>query len=234
MDELKYKPSDNRPGPKPGARAAAGTATIGMLVLGTSKDRATPAFEDLMRGVSNGAAQMKCKLVYHHIADPAALPPQVLEGPIDGLLLHGALPPANTRQRLSRYPTVWLMGNRRRPDWGDQVMPDTFEIGDKAARYMIARGHKRLAFLNLDYGHWPFRVASQSFCSAASDHQLPCELIERTRNDSEQAYWPQFAVSAAEEVVERYLKLPRPADRFCSWPTTCRWRSSSPPCSAPA
>ncbi|MGN6504221.1 MAG: LacI family DNA-binding transcriptional regulator [Tepidisphaeraceae bacterium] len=215
MEKLKYTPSENRPGPKPGARAAASTQTIALLVLGASKDRATPAFEELMRGVSNGASHFGLKLVYHHVLDPANLPPQVSDGPVDGLLLHGALPPAATRERLRKYPTVWLRGNRRRPDWGDQVMPDTYEIGDKAARYLMTRGHKHLAYFNLDHGHWPFRVASSSFASAAFDHQIKCDLIERQRNDSERIYWPQFAVSAAEELVERYLKLPeRPTGLF--------------------
>ncbi|HEX8340187.1 MAG TPA: LacI family DNA-binding transcriptional regulator [Tepidisphaeraceae bacterium] len=214
MEKLKYKPSDNRPGPKPGVRAAA-PATVGLLVLGAGRDRATPAFEELMRGVSGGAAKFGLKLVYHHAADPATLPQQLIDGPVDGLLLHGALPPDPVRELLMRHPTVWLMGNRRRPDFGDQVMPDAYEIGDKAARYMLSRGHERLAFINLDQGHWPFRVASQSFAAAALDHGTTCDLLERPRLDTERAYWPQFAATAAEELVARYLKLdPRPTGIF--------------------
>ena len=216
MEKLQYAPSDRRPGPKPGSRsgAATRTATIALLVLGTSKDRATPAFEELMRGVSNGAAQWDLKLVYHHIADPASLPSQILDAPIDGLLLHGALPPATTRERLRRYPTVWLMGNRRRPDWGDQVMPDTYEIGDKAARYLLSRGHKRLAFINLDQSHWPFRVTSQSFAAAAHDAGVECDLVETAR-DNDNAYWRQFAISTAEDLAKRFAELnPRPTGVF--------------------
>ncbi|MGC4033731.1 MAG: LacI family DNA-binding transcriptional regulator [Tepidisphaeraceae bacterium] len=216
MEKLKYTPSDRRPGPKPGSRSGANaqTKTIAFLVLGTSKDRATPAFEELMRGVSNATAQLNLKLVYHHVANPADLPQAVLDGPIDGLLLHGAFPPPEVRERLRKYPTVWLMGNRRRPDWGDQVMPDTYEIGDKAARYMLARGHKKTAFINLDHNHWPFRVASQSFSAAVVDAGGSCEFIECVR-EQEQAYWPQFAHGAAEGLIKRYVKLnPRPTGIF--------------------
>lgn len=214
MEKLKYKPSDNRPGPKPGGRSAPATLTVALLVLGTSRDRATPAFEDLMRGVSNGAARWGLKLAYHHIADPAVLPAQIASGSIDGLLLHGALPPPATRERLRRFPTVWLMGNRRRPDWGDQVMPDTYEIGDKAARYLTSRGHQRLAFVNLDQTHWPFRVTSQSFSAAALDMGATCEFIECARED-DASYWRQFATGSADELVQRFLKLdPRPTGLF--------------------
>ena len=206
MEKLQYTPSDRRPGPKPGARAAARTTTVALLVLGTSRDRSTPAFEELMRGVSGGVAKWNVKLVYHHVADPAQLPPQVLSTQFDGLLLHGALPPAATREILRQHPTVWLMGNRRRPDWGDQVMPDTYEIGDKAARYLIGRGHRHLAFFNLDQAHWPFRVASQSYGAAAIEAGGTATLLERPRqNDT--AYWPQFAITAAEELIGQYLKL---------------------------
>ena len=215
MEKLKYKPSPNRPGPKPGSKATATSTTVGMLVLGTSSDRATPAFEELMRGVSRGAAEFGLKLVYHHVADADSLPQQIIDGPIDGLLLHGTLPGESARANLQKYPTVWLMGNRRRPDWGDQVMPDTYEVGDKAARYLIKRGHKHLAYLNLDRGHWPFRVASQSFLGGATDAGLHCDILERPRSDDERAYWPQHAVGAAEELVQQYLKLPsRPTGIF--------------------
>jgi LacI family transcriptional regulator len=215
MEKLNYTPSENRPGPKPLKHAyglpASSSATIGFLVLGTSRERSTPAFEDLMRGVSNGAARYNAKLVYHHLPDPSQIPSSVLKTPFDGLLLHGALPPAHVRDQLKEYPTVWLMGNRRRPDWGDQVMPDTYEVGDKAARYLLMRGHRHLAFMNLDQGHWPFRVSSQSFLGVALEAGASCKLLERRRNDDERNYWPQFAVSAAEQLVQEYLKLdPRP------------------------
>src|SRR3954447_16933208 len=55
MQALSYTPSERRPGPKPSYRSRNGVANIAFLVLGTSRSRATPAFEDLLRGVSMGA-----------------------------------------------------------------------------------------------------------------------------------------------------------------------------------
>ncbi len=215
MDKLKYTPSDRRPGPKPGVAAGRGGLTVAFLVLGTSKDRTTPAFEDLMRGVAEGAARFDLKLVFHHLSDPDALPQQVANGTVNGLLLHGTIPSAATRERLRQIPTVWLMGNRRRPDWGDQVMPDVYDIGDKAARYLVSRNHANLAFVNLDHGHWPFRAASQSFASRAVDRGATCEVVERARSDDERRYWPDHAATAAEELVKRFLRLrPRPTGLF--------------------
>lgn len=216
MEQLRYTPSDRRPGPKPGARAAAAahSASVALLVLGSSRDRATPAFDELIRGVANGAAAWELKLAYHHVFDLDALPAQVVNAQVDGLLLHGALPPPATRERLERFPCVWLMGNRRRPDWGDQVMPDTYEIGDKAARYLLGRGHRRLAFLNLDRNHWPFRLSGRSFLAAAQDANVDCDLITEPRAADEN-HWPDFAIEAAEQLVKRYLKSrPRPTGLY--------------------
>src|SRR5438874_1188717 len=129
MQELNYTPSDRRPGPKPSFRSRTGVANIAFLVLGTSRSRATPAFEFLLRGVSTGASRNDLNLIFNHLSDPDHIPPRILDQRIDGLLLHGAVPGGELRDRLQRMPTVWLMGNRRRPDWGDQVLPDGFEIG---------------------------------------------------------------------------------------------------------
>jgi LacI family transcriptional regulator len=215
MERLQYAPSDRRPGPKPGARAAAArSASVALLVLGSSRDRATPAFDDLIRGVASGATAWELTLTYHHVFDLDRLPAQVLNAQVDGLLLHGALPPPATRERLQKFPCVWLMGNRSRPDWGDQVMPDAYEIGDKAARYLMGRGHRRLAFLNLDRNHWPFRVSGRSFLAAAQDAGADCELITDARAPDED-YWPDFAIGAAEQLVQRFLHLdPRPTGLY--------------------
>src|SRR5262245_34422883 len=114
MATLGYTPSDRRPGPKPSARSRA-AADIAFLVLGTSGSRATPAFQDLLRGVSMGASRHELNLIFHHVADPNRLPGRVVDQKVDGMLLHGATPVGEARELLRRIPTVWLMGNVRRP-----------------------------------------------------------------------------------------------------------------------
>src|SRR4051812_28063145 len=91
MSKLGYTPSDRRPGPKPASQRV-GTATIAFLVLGTSPDRATPAFQDLLYGVSTGASQMDADLIFGHVPDAEHLPVRLLDKKVDGLLLHGATP----------------------------------------------------------------------------------------------------------------------------------------------
>lgn len=215
MKELNYVPSDRRPGPKPASRLRVGTGNIAFLVLGTSGERATPAFEDLLRGVSLGASQNELNLAFTHVPDAEHLPARVLDQRTDGVLLHGAAPAAELRKRLQRIPTVWLMGNRRRPEWGDQVMPDSYEIGDLAARYLIERGHRRLAYLNLDAGHWPFRLYFQSFAAAAADGHAEVKSIQQSAEADSTDYWHKFSAEAVERLARQFLELtPHPTGIF--------------------
>src|SRR5262245_38291196 len=131
MKKLNYAPSDRRPGPKP--RVRSGMLNIAFLVLGTSGNRSTPGFEELLRGVSAGSRTHNLNLTFNHVPDVEHLPVSTIDRRIDGALLHGALPGPEVRKHLEGLPAVWLMGNRRRPDWGDQVMPDSYTIGELAA-----------------------------------------------------------------------------------------------------
>jgi DNA-binding LacI/PurR family transcriptional regulator len=108
------------------------------------------------------------------------------------------------------------MGNRRRPDWGDQVMPDSYEIGDLAARYLTERGHKLLAFLNLDVGHWPFRLYSQSFAAAAADNNADVCIVQQTLPPlGASDYWHKFSAESVDRLVQDFLKLSaRPTGLF--------------------
>ena len=213
MQTLGYTPSENRPGPKPQARSRRSAQEIAFFVLGTSRSRATPAFQDLLRGVSMAATSHDLNLIFHHVADPTRIAPRTLEQ-LDGILLHGATPPGEVRERLRRLPTVWLMGNVRRPDWGDQVLPDGYQVGELAAKFLLDRGHQRLAFLNLDAGHRSLRLYGHAFGAAAQDAGAHVERLEQPSEVSGE-YWHDHSPEAIDRLVQRYLALsPRPTGIF--------------------
>jgi DNA-binding LacI/PurR family transcriptional regulator len=215
MQNLGYTPSDRRPGPKPMPHARRTARAIAFLVLGTSRTRATPAFQDLLRGVSIGAARHELNLNFHHVADPQHPPLRAIEQGIDGVLLHGAVPIGEARERLRHLPTVWLMGNVKRPDWGDQVLPDAYQIGEIAAKYLLERGHKRLAFFNLEAGHWSLRIYGHAFQMTAQDLGAHVDRLERAASATSTEYWHDHSVEAVDALVKQYLALsPRPTGIF--------------------
>lgn len=206
MRQLNYTPSDRRPGPKPSLRTRTGAANVAFLVLGAARSRATPAFQELLHGVSLAANQHQLHLIFSYVSDPEHLSSGILSGRVDGVLLHGALPGKEVRERLSRIPTIWLMGNRRRPEWGDQVMPDSYEVGELAARHLLGRGHRRLAFVNMDSVHWALRLYGHAFCSTAKDSGAGVTMFEQVR-DASQDYWQEYSFEAVRTLVDKYLSL---------------------------
>ncbi len=218
MQRLNYTPSDRRPGPKPKSRDHQAPKAVEFLVFGASGDQAAPAFADLLRGVSIGASENGINLSFNYVPDLASLPSRALDESTHGLLLHGALPDAAVERKLRKLPTVWLMGNRRRPRWGDQVMPDSYEVGHLAADYLIERGHTHLAFLNLDANHWSLRLYFQGFLTTATDRGATAADLEQPDEVSASYspnYWHRYAAASVDALLARYLALsPRPTGLF--------------------
>ena len=97
-------PHPSRPGPKPSFRSPPARPTSPFLCSATSRNRATPAFEELLRGVSMAASQNDLNLIFTHVPDPEHLPSRVLGKQIDGLLLHGLAPGEEAKERLKKNP----------------------------------------------------------------------------------------------------------------------------------
>lgn len=209
MRQLNYVPSERRPGPKPSFRTRTGATTIGFLVLGASSEQSTPGFSELLRGVSTAASQHNLDLLFHYVPDRDQMPPRLLDQHFDGLLLHGAMPSSEFRQRIRKIPTVWLMGNRTRPDWGDQVMPDAYAIGDLAAKYLLRRGHAHVAFLNVDGMYAPFKLSQLAFQAAALAEGATVATVVETPSGT--VLHGHYGQEQVERVMERFLKLdPQP------------------------
>ena len=214
MAELAYVPSERRPGPKSQSRLKSEIKHIALLVFGASTGQSTPAFSGLLRGVSMGATENNLNLSFNYVPNPDQLPSRIIDQGIDGVLLHGARPGAEAERRLRSIPAVWLMGNRRRPEWGDQVLPDSYEIGHLAAEYLLRAGHTNLAFLNLDADSWPLRQYCLAFSAAAAERQIKIVTVEQTRHGTNE-YWQSYNPAEVETAVARFMALsPRPTGIF--------------------
>ena len=214
MEQLSYTPSDRRPGPKPLRRMAHRTANIKFLALGSVRGSATPGFSELLSGVSQAATHNGMRLSFYHVPEVAALTRLLQDDETDGLLLHGQIPTNAVRAQLSRFPTVWLMGNRVRPDWGDQVMPDAYAIGELAARHLHNAGHEHLAFLNLEACFWPFRVYEHAFQATGTALGAQVSTISYER-ELVHSYWEPHSPEAVNQLVSRLLEItPRPTGLF--------------------
>lgn len=211
MEELSYAPSDRRPGPKPASRMA---TNVKFLVLGAARGSSTPGFSELLSGVSQAVSMHGMRLSFSHVPDDKAFAAELRTEPVHGLLLHGRAPELSAADLLRNLPTVWVMGNRTRPTWGDQVMPDSFAIGELAANLLLQRGHKKLAFLNLEACFWPFRLYQHAFEDTCRQADVACRsfVCDRAHVGT---YWEPHDPAAVDQIVTGLLKeSPRPTGIF--------------------
>ncbi len=208
METLHYAPSDRRPGPKPNSGTVVATKTrVAFLMLGGQRRQATPAFEQLVHGVSIGAADFDMDLTFLQVPDVAHPDLKLDQHKIDGLLLHGDVGQSPIQEKLRKLPSVWLMGNRRRPSWGDQVLPDTFRIGELAARHLTGLGHKNLVFVNLDADHLPFKLVYNAFNILAGDAGAKTHVVA-VKREATGSYWSAFSPEAVDELVRMVKEIP--------------------------
>jgi DNA-binding LacI/PurR family transcriptional regulator len=213
MRSVGFVPSDRRPGPKPNSRRPRRKSRISCLcnVIPVQMDR--PAgFELFVRGVEAELAEHAMTLNLVFTQDAASVPPAIRHDLPDGLLLHGAPPTGEAEQLYRGLPVVWLMANRVQPSFGDQVMPNSEAIGQLAAEYLVGRGHRRLAMLNIRHG-WFYDIRANAFESSAaalgaSSEILTCKPQGEEHTDGD----PSTRLA---HLMERYLALsPRPTGLF--------------------
>jgi LacI family transcriptional regulator len=187
-------------------------ASVGFVVLGTTGANAAPAFEKLLRGVSSACTDNGMGLRIGFVSDLAHAPQWLLARQVDGLLLHGEQPAGLALERFGAGPAVWLMGNRRRPTWGDQVMPNNAAIGDLAAKYLIRRGHRRLAHLGVGGGAWSLRLRSFAFVHAAEDAGADARVLDASVETPSSDYWcADGLAAAADHLVNELMVNGRPS-----------------------
>jgi LacI family transcriptional regulator len=214
MVELSFTPVVRSRSLRNNARLRLKTGEFAFIVFGTSGSQPTPAFQELLRGVSEQTSKHGIRLIFSFVTNPAHLPPGITKRDVDGLLLHGERPSEEVQARLQPLPTVWLMANPQRPTWGDQVMPDNLEIGALAANYLAQRGHNRVAYLGIQ-SSWSLELRSLAFAHCAHERNLNVKVLE-TREKRHNDLWNRDGLDeAALLLVERLRQMnPLPTGLF--------------------
>jgi DNA-binding LacI/PurR family transcriptional regulator len=213
MRKISFTPPARRRAKKSANGAGEQASTVGFLVFGTNGEQTAPAFTHLLRGVSIAARENNLDLFVSFVSNPDELPRRISEQRVGGLLLHGEHPSKAVEAELRGLPTVWLMGNRFPPRWGDQVMPDNSSIGRLAAEYLYKTGCKSAAYLSASAPAWGLQVRELAFCQYLEDEGVHVQVL-RAAMESPQDFW-QFDGSAARALAERFVQLnPRPQGLF--------------------
>jgi DNA-binding LacI/PurR family transcriptional regulator len=148
--ELGYRPNS-------AARSLArGRHSCVALLQSTRGGRSTLG-EGLLRGIHDELARRDFRLTIAYLpderlTDPAFVPAILREWSADGLLINYTDHIARRMIELierSRHPAVWVNTKGEH----DCVYPDDLGAAVRLTRWLIGRGHRRIAYV--DYGHFP-------------------------------------------------------------------------------
>lgn len=189
--------------------------TVGLcIVRRDALMRYSSEFIGSVFGVQAALAEQSINMVLGEISD-TAVAPFLESGEIDGLILAGQQLDADSLARLPNLPRVWLTSHYE-PGCPSALQGNEV-IGQMAATYLLDRGCRKLAFLDMFHGNPAHAVRAEYFTLAAQRRGV--ETL-RIRGDAFLAEdrvvggWARVA-----EVVEAQIELlvssnPRPDGLF--------------------
>ena len=212
MKKLGYTPRRKRRATSPKTTRS---GNVAVLVLDQSFVHHAMLTTVKLQGVVEALSEAGLNMIFARVTDPKFLPPAVVEGKVDGILLWGHLAPEGLLEKLPSVPVGWLSSHANTV--GDAVLPGNEAIGRLAATYLLRRGHKRLAFLNISGTYPALSSRGDGFCYAAHVTDADVQMIVDDRRHDERFEWwgrEQLEDSAA-WLVDRLLALrPRPTGLF--------------------
>ncbi len=220
-EQVNYVP--RRSHRRPDAGQLLSRTHIGLICLGM--DRALTALPTVASAISGAEAALSkagALAVLSQVPDIQNASRLLLEKGLDGVILVGALQGTLISQTksdlldwLRTLPSVWLLG-RPLGCWGDCVASDDHGTGRMAAEYLVAKGHRRLAFVNPKPDHLLFMRREDGFVATA--RRLGVEIQAFSRSCTGQ--WrlplhPPQNVEAVQELVDELIASdPRPTAVF--------------------
>ncbi len=198
---------------------------IAVVPLGMDRSLvALPAVASSLAGVEAALSQAGANVLLGHVPDLQFTPPNLKNNTLDGVILAGASQGDRIARassplldRLRQLPSVWVLC-RPVGCCGDAVVSNDFATGSMAAEYLIAQGHRRLAFVNPKPDHLLFMRREDGFVATA--RRLGAEVQSFCESPPEG--WqlplkPPLHVEAVQKLVDDLLAAsPRPTAVFAA------------------
>jgi LacI family transcriptional regulator len=145
----------------------------------------------LLHGVEETLRKKGMGLLVTGLPEDGRLPASIEQKQVDGVIVRGA--PANAGQRamvhegIGKLPCVHLFEPRGPiPVSWDVVLEDNDMIAEMAAEYLISRGRKNLAMINLLTEHPSLKHRGRAFRDQAEDHGATVKFFNEPGKTSTQ------------------------------------------------
>lgn len=140
---------------------------VAALVLSRDQFHTYASTSNLMiQGAADALNQKGYALVLGHGTNPDQLKTFLAKTDVEGMLLIGHHPMAETLESLGGVPKVWITSHHENS--GDIAVAGNERVGQIAAEYLIGRGHQSIASLNTMVGY----VSVEVRCSYFRMHAL--------------------------------------------------------------
>jgi DNA-binding LacI/PurR family transcriptional regulator len=197
--------------------------TVGIVTLGMHRSLLSlPAVATAINGAEAELAGSGARVMLAHVPDLQEEPRGLLGSDLAGVVLAGS----SQGDRIGSCESRWLAGLRRLPSvwllarpagcWGMAVGSNDYLTGQRAAEHLVARGHRRPAFLNPKPEHVVFQRREDGFVARAK--RLGVEV--QSFAEAPPGGWPlpdcpALGTDAVDALVQRMLsESPRPTAVF--------------------
>ena len=156
---------------------------------------ATPLAAQLLHGIERSLQRRSFTMIVTAIPEAGGLPPCLERRQVQGVIVRGTGNAEELCDLASRVPCVWLFESAHEKQIpGDMVVEDNGGIGVMAARWLLERGHRKLAFLNNAPKHPSFRGRRLFFLDEAEKRGAGVTIVNQATTPA--------------EIVDRYLATP--------------------------
>lgn len=221
--KLNYRSRNSRKAPS--SEQILANRTIAIVSLGMHRSLLSlPAVATAINGAEEELARRGARAMLAHVPDLSNPHPNLTDGNLAGIIVAGSSQGetigtcrSELVTRLRKIPSVWILG-RPTGCWGDAVGSNDYLAGQRAADYLIDRGHRQLAFVNPKPDHLLFIRREDGFMSRA--RRRGAEV--RSFSQAPAGGWPlpdrpALTTDAVETLVTNLLAAtPRPTAIFAA------------------
>lgn len=186
------------------------TGCVGLLLVEKPVELLkVPLFVKLLTEIEQALAEYNLLVTVMQIADPEKDYPMLSEERLDGLLIFGEPHSKLLRKKLESMHAVGLLSSEHfedsRFDW---VSSDFKSRGRLAVRYLLERGHRKIAFLNPMPSHMGFEETGYHFRQGASKAGAQLTMLV-SEKPYEGIYWTaQNGQAYIEKLVDKLIQIP--------------------------
>ena len=215
MARLGYVPPplEHRRGPRPRSAAGIRTGIITFLEMNTVFAYHVNELAMLLKGIEGAITESNLIFCFACQKPDGSLPHVLASNQSDGILLHGGNPSERVAEVIRKIPSVWL--SSWKDGDGKHILVGNEAVGRLAADFLLSRGHRSLAFLNVNPHNPALQARGEAFNYQVFRSGVESVVLQTEGAHVETSFEIPVLESRTVELVKQFSKMPkRPTGLF--------------------